>query len=53
MRKRKEVPVPETLSDCVLLHQMGYDIEIDNGDTITIKRRNRILTKQYIKNKPI
>lgn len=48
MLKKKEIPIPKTLSDCLLLHQMGYDTEINDGDTVTIKRKNRVLAKKYI-----
>ena len=48
MLKKKEIPIPKTLSDCLLLQQMGYDTEINDGDTVTVKRKNRILTKKYI-----
>jgi hypothetical protein len=42
-------PIPVNLGDCILMHQMGYTVEVNDGDTITIKRRNRVLTKKYIK----
>lgn len=47
--KKKKMPLPVTLNDCCLLYQMGYTVEVNDGDTITIKRRNRVLTKKYIK----
>ena len=45
---RKQVPIPKTVSDCILLHQMGYTVEVNDGDTITIKRKNKVLAKKYI-----
>lgn len=38
MLKKKVAHVPETLSDCLLLHQMGYTTEVNDGQIITIKR---------------
>ncbi len=38
MLKIKEVPIPVTLSDCVLLFQMGYTTEVNDGQIITVKR---------------
>ncbi len=36
---RKPIPMPVTLSDCYLLHQMGYDIEVNDGRISKIIRR--------------
>ncbi len=36
---RKPIPMPVTLHDCELLHQMGYDIEINDGRISKIIRR--------------
>jgi len=47
--RKTQVPIPKTVSDCILLHQMGYSVEVNDGDTITVKRRNRVLTREYIK----
>lgn len=41
-------PIPVNLGDCILMHQMGYEVEVNDGDTITIKRKNKVLAKKYI-----
>jgi len=47
MRKlfgRKSIPIPVTLNDCYLLHQMGYDIEFNDGRISNIvKRKKRLI----------
>jgi len=41
-------PIPVNLDDCILMHQMGYEVEVNDGDTITIKHKNKVLDKKYI-----
>ena len=41
-------PIPVNLGDCILMHQMGYEVEVNDGDTITIKHKNKVLDKKYI-----
>lgn len=41
---RKPIPMPVTLSDCYLLHQMGYDIKINDGRISNIVKRNWFAT---------
>jgi hypothetical protein len=29
--KQEDIPEPETLNDCCLLYEMGYEVVLDNG----------------------
>jgi len=41
------MPMPVTVNDCLLLHQMGYNVEINNGEITKIKKiRKKPLLKQ-------
>ncbi len=31
---RRKMPMPETLNDCVLLHQMGYRVVVRDGKVV-------------------
>lgn len=42
MRKRKPMPMPQTLNDLVLLGQMGYEIPFGDGVPISIRKRNAL-----------
>lgn len=37
--RRKKIPLPVTVNDCMLLWQMGYDIQINDGNIIKITKR--------------
>jgi|GEM_PF-961285 len=39
--KNKRPPIPVTLNDCVLLHQMGYRVEVNDGRFIAVAREKR------------
>jgi len=39
--RKRPMPIPETLNDCVLLHQMGYRVEINDGRVIAVAREKR------------
>lgn len=39
--RRKPMPPPVTLNDCVLLHQMGYRVEVNDGRFIAVAREKR------------
>ena len=38
---RRKMPMPETLNDCVLLHQMGYRVEINDGKVVAVAKENK------------
>lgn len=42
---RLKIPQPITVNDCLLLWQMGYEVEISNGQITKIKkaRKKRLL----------
>lgn len=37
--KQEIIPIPVTISDCNLLYQMGYEVEISNGCVSQISKR--------------
>ncbi|MEG6613730.1 hypothetical protein V6C42_12820 [Pseudoclostridium thermosuccinogenes] len=39
MIRKKSMPIPVTLNDCLLLYQMGYEVEINDGKVIKVKKR--------------
>ena len=41
MPKKKKMPMPVTLNDCVLLWQMGYSIQINDGRVVEIRKEKR------------
>lgn len=49
MLKMKEIPIPKTLSDCILLHQMGYDTEVNDGQIITIRKGRKQCLKKCLR----
>lgn len=36
--EKKPMPLPETLSDCLLLQQMGYETIIEDGKAAGVKK---------------
>lgn len=49
MLKKRMPPIPETISDCLLLHQMGYVTEVNDGQIITIKRGDKRCLRKCLK----
>lgn len=45
MRKRK-MPLPVTVNDCLLLWQMGYRVEINDGRVTAVVKEG----KRHVKN---
>lgn len=41
LRRKKEIPTPVNLNDCVLLWQMGYRTEINDGRYITVAKEDK------------
>ena len=39
--KKLKMPMPVTINDCVLLYQMGYRVEVNDGKYITIAKEGR------------
>lgn len=39
MFSKKPVPIPVTLGDCLLLSQMGYEVEINDGRFVNVSKR--------------
>jgi hypothetical protein len=48
---KKQMPKPVNLNDCVLLHQMGYRVEINDGKVTAVvkegKRRGKNIARNY------
>ncbi len=38
---RRKMPTPETLNDCVLLHQMGYRVVVHDGKVVAVAKENK------------
>ena len=38
---KKKMPMPVNLNDCVLLYQMGYRVEINDGRYITVAKEGK------------
>jgi len=41
MFKETKMPMPVTLGDCVLLHQMGYKVEINDGKVVAVEKEDK------------
>lgn len=39
--RRKPMPPPVTLNDCLLLWQMGYRTEVNDGRFVTVAKETR------------
>ena len=39
--KKLKMPMPVTINDCLLLWQMGYRVEVNDGKYITIAKEGR------------
>jgi hypothetical protein len=37
--RKPKIPWPVTVNDCVLLWQMGYEVEIHNGQVKAVKKK--------------
>ena len=40
MFKKQKMPMPVNLNDCVLLHQMGYRVEINDGRVAAVVKES-------------
>lgn len=38
---KKKMPKPVNLNDCVLLHQMGYRVEINDGKVMAVVKESK------------
>jgi len=38
---RRKMPMPETLNDCVLLHQMGYRVVVHDGRVTAVVKESK------------
>jgi len=38
---KNALPIPVTINDCILLWQMGFVVEINNGSVAKIRRERR------------
>jgi len=36
--RKKQMPKPVNLNDCMLLHQMGYSVQINDGKVVAVKK---------------
>ena len=41
MMPKKKMPPPVTLNDCVLLWQMGYRVEINDGKVMAVVKESK------------
>jgi len=50
--RHKKIPLPVTVNDCMLLWQMGYNIQINDGNIIKITKRKApfLVLKQKLSN---
>ncbi len=39
--KRKPIPIPVTVNDCLLLWQMGYRVEINDGKVSAVVKEGK------------
>jgi len=39
--KKKQMPKPVNLNDCVLLHQMGYAVVIHDGKVVNVIKEGK------------
>ena len=39
--KKLKMPMPVTINDCLLLWQMGYRVEINDGRVVEIRKEKR------------
>jgi len=39
--KKTPMPLPVTLNDCLLLHQMGYRVEINDGRVTAVVKESK------------
>lgn len=39
--KKLRMPMPVTINDCLLLWQMGYRVEINDGRVVEIRKEKR------------
>lgn len=39
--KNKPMPMPVTVGDCLLLHQMGYRVEINDGRVTAVVKESK------------
>ena len=40
-RRRKPIPIPVTVNDCLLLWQMGYRVEINDGQVKAVRKERK------------
>lgn len=40
-KRKPKMPWPVTVNDCVLLWQMGYEVEVSNGHVISIRKKKK------------
>lgn len=43
-RRKPKKPMPVNLNDCVLLWQMGYDVIINDGSIVSVKKRSDFIS---------
>jgi hypothetical protein len=41
MFKKQKMPMPVNLNDCILLHQMGYRVEINDGKVKAVVKESK------------
>lgn len=39
--KNKPMPMPVTVGDCLLLHQMGYRVVVHDGKVVAVVKENK------------
>jgi len=38
-RRKPKMPMPVTINDCLLLWQMGYEVQVNDGLVIAVTKR--------------
>ena len=41
MRRKMPMPMPVTVGDCLLLHQMGYRVVVHDGKVTAVAKENK------------
>jgi hypothetical protein len=41
MLQERKIPIPVTLNDCILLHQMGYATQVNDGKVVVVVKEDK------------
>ena len=46
IKLKREMPLPVTVDDCLLLNQMGYDVEVNDGQVKKVVKKEKAPSKR-------